>query len=169
MPNIQDAGGPVKLAKEHRQEGNNLRQRIGLAEDARLEVAQANAGIKNGGDHHNSQVSPKYQDRDAAGDKALVMQHEKQCAEQEFVRDRIEVLSKDSPLLQPSGEEAIQAIGNTCQYKQRKSAAVVAVKDGQHQEWNDAKAQKRKLVRSCAKLVHVRLQAAKKRGTILYY
>ena len=154
MPDSKHRGRRIELAQQHGQQGNNLCQGVRLAEDARLEVAHANAGVQDGRDHDDSQVATENQNGHPAGNQPFMMQHQEQGAEQKLVRYGIEILPKDGSLLQPSGQQTIEAVRDAGEHEERKRRAEVAVENGQHQEWNDAQAQKRELIRGCAKLVH---------------
>ena len=80
--------------------------------------------------------------------------HQEHCAQQEFVGNRIEVLTKRGLLFQGTREQAIEGITESCQYEQSQRPGIMTAN-----KINDDKRQKRhaqqgQLVRRTEQLLH---------------
>ncbi len=131
----------IKLAHDHGKQGDDLRQGIGLAEEAWLEVLHADAGIEDGRNHNDAEIASEHKHRDAEGDEPFMMQHKEERAEQQLVGHGVKVLSEHSALLEQASEQAVEAVGDSGENEEREGGAVVLVKNGQHEKWNDAQPQ----------------------------
>ena len=65
-------------------------------------------------------------------------EHEKERAEEQLIRNGIQVLAETGTLLQDARKQAIQAVADAGQDEESKCHAVPAVQHGSDQEWNDA-------------------------------
>jgi hypothetical protein len=97
-------------------------------------------------DDENAEIAAEDQDSDAPGDQPFVHEDEEKRAEQQLVRDWIEILSEQRALMQDARQQPIQPVADTGHNKEREGDLVVVVQHCHHQEGDDAEAQEGKLV-----------------------
>ena len=113
-------------------------RRVLAGPPAGAEIARSGGGEEYRADHHDANVAAEDQDGDAARDEPLVHEHEKERAEQQLVRNGIEIFAQSRALVQNAREQAVEAIADAGQDEESKCHAVPAVQHGCDQEWNDA-------------------------------
>ena len=142
--------GGIDLAQQYGQQREDLGAGAGLAIDAGTEVSHAKTDVEKSGHDQNAEVPAKHQDCDAAGDEPLVHEDQEQCAEQELIGDRIEILADLGVLLKQSCRQAIEAVAEPRDDEKDKRGAVVRLKDGDDQKRYEAQTEESEQVRGCA-------------------
>src|ERR1700722_2853594 len=112
-PNGDKIARRIKRADQHCRERDNLGQGVGLAVNTGTKIPHSNADIQDRGNDQNAKVAPKYQHCYPPADEAFVVQHQKHCAQQQLVRDRVEVLPEHGALMQQSCQQSVKAIGDS--------------------------------------------------------
>lgn len=100
----------MRLRQHHGADGKNLRDGVRFSQPTRTKIARPGRRIEQCGDDDNAQVATENHDRDAARDEADMHQHQKQRAQQQLVRDWVQIGAKLRALPEESGQSAIQAI-----------------------------------------------------------
>jgi hypothetical protein len=85
-------------------------------------------------------------------DEPLMHEHEEEGAEQELVRNGIQVFAEAGALLQDPREQAVQTIADAGQDEEREGRTIAGVQHGDDEERNDAEAQERQLIRCGAEV-----------------
>ena len=140
----------IHLAQQDCEQSQDLGTRVGFTEDAGPEIAHTEADVEQRGDDENPEIAAKHQHGDAPRHQLLVHEHEKQGAEQEFIGDRVEVLTDLRLLLEQAGGQTIQTITQPGYYEEAKRGPVVRLQNRDHKKRYEAQAQESKQVRSCA-------------------
>jgi len=75
-----------------------------------------------------------------------VHEDEEQGAQQELVRDRIEILAKHRPLMEETRQQAVEAITDPGEHKERERSPEMAVQHSHDEEGDNAETQEGELV-----------------------
>lgn len=132
--------------------GHDLCQGVGFAEDRWTEVAQGSGGVHQRAHHENDDVAAKDHCGDPPGNAVRRRKNYEQCAEQELVGDRIEVLSEFGALAQRARQQAIESIADAGQHKKDQRDPVMAIDNRADHKGNEAQAQQREQVGKTADL-----------------
>ena len=150
---VDHPGRIGELMKEDCGDGGNLGDGVDFAKDAGLELSSADGGIENCGDNQDPDISTEDQDGDASRHEAFVHKHEEEGAEEEFVGNRVEVLSEDGALFEEARQGAIEGVGEAGYDEEDKAEQKTIFQDGGDQERGQADTQQREQVGSGAESV----------------
>jgi hypothetical protein len=73
-------------------------------------------------------------------------EYKEQCAQQELIRDRIEILAEHRPLMQQSRQQAIESITDPSEHKECERSPEMAIQYSHNEEGNNAETQEGELV-----------------------
>ena len=143
--------GPY-LFDEHDGQAEDLDYGVELAEQTGAEVAQGAGGEEQRGDEQDAEVAAEDEHRDIARHQVHVGEHEEEGAEEQLVGNGVEVLAEGGALGEPSGEQAVEAVGEAGEDEEAEREAVVSVEDCDDQKWDDEQTREREQVGSGAEL-----------------
>ena len=126
----------------------DLRKGIGLAEDAGAEIPQSGDREQDGAGGENRYVAAENHNRELPRNLVKYGEHKKQRAEQEFVGDGIEVLAEQRLLMKPASEQAVEAIAEPGDDKEREGPEVVSVDKMDDDEGDEHHPEQRELIGS---------------------
>jgi hypothetical protein len=132
--------------QQHNRDGEHLRQRVGLAENAGFELPPSCRGVEDRRHQQDADISSEDQNRHTDGHQPFVQEHEEQGAEQEFVGDGVKILSQDGTLFEPPGQQAVERVGEPCDHEENEADFESVFEDGGDQEWRHANPQEREQV-----------------------
>lgn len=99
-----DPADGAKRQEHDEEDGSDLREGVGLPEDAGAEIAKPCDGKENGAGGKNRNVAAKYKDSESPGDLTQDREDEEHGAEQKLVGYRVKVLPKKCLLMELAGE-----------------------------------------------------------------
>lgn len=98
------------MVEQHNRNGSHLGKRVGLAHQARSEFPPSCCSVQGCRHKDNANVPAEHQDRNSQRHEAFVQEHKKECAQQQLVGYRIQVLSNDGTLFQSAGEQSVKCV-----------------------------------------------------------
>src|SRR5205807_3872652 len=105
-----DPGLRMCLHQHNEENGTDLRNRVGLAEDTGAEISQTCDREQHSASGENGNVAAENQHRILPRDLMQNRKHEKHRAQQELVSDWIQILSEQCLLVECAGKQSVQAI-----------------------------------------------------------
>ena len=112
----------------------NLGYGVGLSKDAWTKLPSSGNRIKDGGYKKDANIAPEDQDSDGPWHQALIHKDQKQCAEQQFVRDGIEILAEYGSLFENASQDAIECVSQAGTDKESEAEGVSVFKDCRYQK-----------------------------------
>ncbi len=143
--NVDPAEG-VDLHEHDEEDGGDLSEGVGFAEDAGAEVAKSRDGVEHGAGGENGNVAAEDENGELPGNSVQNREHEKGCAEQEFVGDGIEILAEQGFLIEGPGEETIEPVAESGDNEKNERPFVLAIHEIVHDEGQEHHAQQGELV-----------------------
>ena len=107
----------MDFEQQHKKNGGDLGESVGLAENAGTEIAQSGDGIEHGAGKRMEMSRLNTSTVNFQGILCRIDKHHKHGAEQKFVGDGIEILAEYRLLLESAGEQAVEAVADPGQHK----------------------------------------------------
>ena len=123
-----------------------LRKSIGLAENAGAKIPQSGDREQDCAGGENRNVAAEDQNRKLPGNLVQDGQYQKQCAQQEFVGDGIEILAEQRLLMKSASQQAIESIAAACDDKENEGPEVVSVDKINDDEGDEHHPKQRELI-----------------------
>src|SRR5580658_29772 len=138
----------ANLKQQNEKYRTDLREGVGLAENAGTEVAQSGNGEQDRAGGKNGNVAAEDHDGELPGNLVQDRQHEEHRAQQKLVGDGIKVLTEKSLLMQRAGQQAIQAVAESGDHENDQRPEITALHQMNHDERNENHPQQRELIGS---------------------
>jgi len=145
--------GCCELLEDNDRDGGDLRNCVCLPQDAGSELATTRNGIHHCGNQQDTDVASKHQHGHGGGHQAFMHQDKEESAQQQLVRDGVEIMAEDRALLQHASEDPIESIGKPGGYEESEAKREVVLQDRGDQEGRQADAYDRKKIGSGAERV----------------
>ncbi len=136
--------------EEDEENGSDLGESIGLAEDAGAKIAQAGDHEKHAADEQNRDVAAEHEDGVFPGNERALFdgENEKHGAHEELVGDGVKILAEQCLLMESAGEQAIEAIAESGEDEQDQSPLEIVLDQVDNDEGQEDHPQQRQLVGS---------------------
>lgn len=153
-----------QLVKDHHRHGQHLGKRVDLAERTWLKVAAARHGVQNRGDKENAEIAAENQYCDPHRHQPLMKQHEKQRAQQQLVRNRIQIFAQHRALLQGPRNQSVERIRNASRQKEDEPHLELIFENCRNQKGSETNAKKCQQVGCGAQWIDTRSDSGVKVG-----
>src|ERR1700685_687531 len=110
--------------KEH---GGDLREGIGFAKDAGAQIAQSGDGKQHGTGGQDGNIAAEHQHRKLPRNLVQDRQHQKHGAQQELVRDGVEILAEQSLLVQFAGQQTVEAVAESRDHEENQGPEIAGL------------------------------------------
>src|SRR5436305_2207727 len=142
----------IHLTEKDEKYGADLRKRIRLAEDARTKVPQTGDREEHCAGCENRDVTAEYHDGVFPGNLVQDREHEKHCAEQQLVCNRVKILPEQRLLMERTGQQSVQAIIEFSYDENNQRPEIFSVDKVNHNERNEDHPQECELIGRCEDL-----------------
>ena len=112
MPNPHNPAAGIDLRQHNRRYREDLSQRICLAQYAGGEISRACRSVQQSRNDDDANVSTEDHDSDPHRDQSHMHQYKEERAQQQFVRNGVEIGAKLRALAEDSGWGAVQTIAD---------------------------------------------------------
>src|SRR5258705_4524182 len=134
--------------KQHDEEySGNLGEGIHFAKNAGPEIAQPGGRVEYGAHAQNANIAAEHDYGVSPLDEMENRQHHEQHAQQQFVRDRVQILANACLLMQLARQEAVEQIRQSGDDQKHQGLLVFVVDQAEHDEGDKHHAQQGELVR----------------------
>jgi|ERR1700677_688405 len=125
-------------ARQHDEEnGGDLRKGVCLAENAGSKITQSGDSKQHRAGRQDGNIAAEYQHGKLPWNLVQDGEHKKHGAQQQLIRDRVEILAEESLLMQLTSQQAIQAIAEACNHEEYQSSKITSLHQFDHNKWNE--------------------------------
>lgn len=143
-----DPAGRSNGEQHYKKDSGDLGEGVRLAEDAGPEIAQSRDGEQHRTGGEDRDVAAEDQYRKLPGNFVQDGEDWEHRAQQELVRNRIEILAEQGLLVQLASQQSIQAIAESSNHEKNEGPQIASLDEFDHDEGNKSHPQQRELVRS---------------------